>query len=78
MKLEELLEERELAKSLKVSRQTMLEYRHQGLPWIKLGQRVFYEEAEFTAWISKNRKRVADPSQRVVKQRKEKMPDNTT
>ncbi len=60
MKLEDLLEEKELAKFLKVSRVTLLDYRHRGLPWLKIGGRVYYDQSEFLGWILKNQKRVSD------------------
>lgn len=60
MKIEELLSEKALAQSLKVSRATMLKYRHQGLPWISLGGKAFYLESEFMDWIVAKQKRTAD------------------
>lgn len=70
MKIEELIEEGSLSKSLRVSRATLNEYRHQGLPYLKLGSRVFYVEADLMAWLSKNRQRVSDPLQRMPKIKK--------
>ena len=62
LKIEQLIREVELSKALKVSRQTLLEYRSKGCPWIKLGGRVFYHEPEFMAWLLKNQRRVSEAS----------------
>ena len=72
MKIEELLEEGVLSKSLKVSRQMFLEWRHQGLPYLKLGSRVFYAESDFLDWIFKNKEKVWDPETDNIKRKSNK------
>lgn len=64
--LEQLLSEKELAKSLGISTGGLLEYRKKGCPWVRIGKRVYYFEPDFMDWLLKSQKRVADPNQTEV------------
>jgi hypothetical protein len=72
MEIKELIAEKDLSAALKVSRATLSEYRRAGLPWVKLGGRVFYLENELMGWIKENRVRVSDVKNYVPKQAKNK------
>ncbi len=61
--LEQLLSEKELAKSLGMSAGGLAEYRNRGCPWVKIGRKVYYFEPDFMDWLLKCQKRVADPGQ---------------
>jgi len=47
MTIGELIPEIELAKALKISRASLGKLRSQGLPYLRIGGRVFYREADF-------------------------------
>ena len=55
-----LVRERDLAKALAVSPDTLAKWRLNGCPWLKLEGRVFYHESEFMEWLLKTQKRVSD------------------
>jgi hypothetical protein len=50
-RIENLISEDVLSKVLKVSRLTLSKFRHEGCPWVKLGNRIFYHEEEFVMWL---------------------------
>jgi hypothetical protein len=54
LRIENLIKERELAKSLGVSKATMLNLRSRGCPYVRLGGRVFYEEETWMVWVIGN------------------------
>jgi phage terminase Nu1 subunit (DNA packaging protein) len=60
MKIEQLIREADLSKALKTSRDTLLNFRSKGCPWVSIGGRVFYHEQEFMEWLLKTQKRVSD------------------
>jgi phage terminase Nu1 subunit (DNA packaging protein) len=60
LKLEQLISEKELAKALGVSRNSLRGYRQKGLPWVSMGGRPFYHEPTFMKWILQNQRRVAE------------------
>ena len=51
-----LLAEREAAARLRLSVHTLRQWRHrtQGVPWVRLGRRVFYDEAALAAYVAEN------------------------
>jgi len=61
--LDQLLNEKELSKALGISRVTLYGYRKKGCPWLSIGGKAYYFEPDFTAWILKNCRRVADIEQ---------------
>lgn len=63
--LEQLLSEKELAKSLGMSSGGLGEYRKQGCPWVKIGRKVYYFEPDFMDWLLKSQKRAVDPNQMI-------------
>jgi excisionase family DNA binding protein len=50
--MSELLTIKELEQMLKVSRQTIYEWRNRGLPYIKIGTRVRFKLDEVNKWIN--------------------------
>ncbi len=60
LSIESLIRERDLAKALALSPETLAKWRLNGCPWLKLGGKVFYHEGEFMEWLLKNQKRVSD------------------
>jgi hypothetical protein len=64
--LEQLLSEKELAKSLGMSRGALADYRRQGCPWVKIGRKVYYFEPDFMDWLLKHQKRIADLNQTLT------------
>ena len=48
-----LVTEKELQSILKVSRQTLFDWRQQGMPYIKFGKPVRYELDKVLEWLSK-------------------------
>jgi hypothetical protein len=62
-KIEELISEKALAQALGISRASLLELRHKGLPWVSIAGKVFYYEPIFMDWILKKGKRVSENGQ---------------
>jgi len=60
LRIENLISEREMAKSLGISKQSLLKLRSSGAPWIAIGGRVFYHGQLFMQWLLKNRLRVGE------------------
>ncbi len=60
LSIDSLIRERDLAKALSVSTETLVKLRSSGCPWIKLGGKVFYHEGEFMEWLLKNQKRISE------------------
>jgi len=60
LRIENLISEREMAKSLGISKQSLLKLRSSGAPWIAIGGRVFYHGQLFMQWLLKNRLRGSD------------------
>jgi hypothetical protein len=60
LRIENLISEREMSKSLGISKQSLLKLRSSGAPWIAIGGRVFYHGQLFMAWLLKNRLRQAE------------------
>jgi hypothetical protein len=54
LKLESLISEGELAKGLKVSKESLRKLRLGGCPFLRIGGRIFYFEGDFMAWVLKN------------------------
>jgi len=51
LSLNDYISEKALAKLLKVSEQVLRDYRYQaGLPYIKIGRRIFFEQNDFAVW----------------------------
>ncbi len=59
-RIENLISEREMVKSLGISKQSLLKLRNSGAPWIAVGGRVFYHGQLFMEWLLGNRLRVSD------------------
>jgi len=60
LKMENLVSEAELSKTLKISRRILWGYRNQGCPWIDLGGHVFYHSQLFMEWVLKRRLKVSE------------------
>lgn len=63
LRVETLILEKNLAKALGVSKDTMNKLRKEGCPYLRIGGRVFYSEPKFMEWVLANKERVSDPSQ---------------
>ena len=62
-KAEEILELvglKDMAESLGVSKQTLLNLRNAGAPWLSIGGKVFYHGELFMEWLLKNRLRSSE------------------
>jgi len=53
MKLTTILTPKEVAKRFNITEQTVLGWRDQGLPCIKIGKSLFIREASLVKWIEK-------------------------
>ncbi len=60
LRIDQLISEREMAKALGISKQTLLKFRNSGAPWLSIGGRVFYHAQLFMDWLLKNRLRTSD------------------
>jgi hypothetical protein len=60
LSIDSLIRERDLAKALSVSTETLAGWRSNGCPWLKLGRKVFYHEGEFMEWLLKKQKRISE------------------
>lgn len=61
LKIEQLIAEKEMATSLGISKQSLLELRNSGAPFLKIGGKVFYHGELFMEWLLKNRLKVCEP-----------------
>ncbi len=66
LELGQLISEKNLAEALGISRSSLYELRRKGLPWLSIGNKVFYHEEAFMRWILKNGKRVSDSEQETI------------
>ena len=66
LRVDRLVSEKNLGEALGVSKSTLYQFRQKGLPWLKLGGKVFYHESVFMEWILDNQKRVSDPEQNIT------------
>lgn len=55
---EEYLTLKELTNKLKISRSTIDRWRKEGLPFVKIGRGVRFDEAAVMAWIDNNKKEI--------------------
>ncbi len=60
LKIEQLIAEKDMAESLGVSQQTLLNLRNAGAPWLNIGGKVFYHGELFMEWLLKNRLRSSE------------------
>ncbi len=61
MEVSQLIDEKDLAKALKISQNTLYKFRCEGCPWISIGGHVFYHEPTFMEWLLKHRTRKSQP-----------------
>lgn len=66
LRVDRLISEKNLAEALGVSKSTLYQFRQKGLPWLKLGGKVFYHESIFMEWVLHNQKRVSDAEQNTT------------
>ena len=57
MEMNQLIHEKDLAKALNVSQNTLYKFRSEGCPWISIGGHVFYHESTFVEWLLKHKAR---------------------
>ncbi len=50
--LDEFISAENLAKSLGVSKQTLLKWRGRGLPFVRIGFKVFFRKSSVAAWLA--------------------------
>jgi hypothetical protein len=52
LKLDQLISEKNLADAMGISKPSLYELRRKGLPWVSIGNKVFYYEETFMKQLS--------------------------
>jgi len=64
-KINQLIKEETLAKSLGVSKQTLYQFRKKGCPWFSIGGKAYYHQTLFMEWLLVNQERKAETDQNL-------------
>ena len=63
LRINQLIAEKDLGQTLKISREALQDLRRKGCPWVNLAGKVYYHEAKFMEWLLKNRLKISDISE---------------